>query len=84
MDPPEVRGHPQESDHGCYREDAIGMGLFRRKRTGDEEAQRCPRCRERLPDGADECLMCGLALGPLGSPSRDQEAKTSTGVRPNG
>ena len=39
-----------------------GMGLFRRKTTDDDDAVRCPRCRERVPDGASECAMCGREL----------------------
>ena len=42
-----------------------GMGLFRRKPTVEAEPERCPVCRERLPDGADECAMCGADLKPL-------------------
>jgi hypothetical protein len=41
------------------------MGLFRRKPTAEAEPERCPVCRERLPDGADECDMCGADLKPL-------------------
>jgi hypothetical protein len=41
------------------------MGLFRRKATSESEGERCPRCRERVPDGADECVMCGADLRPL-------------------
>jgi Double zinc ribbon domain len=41
------------------------MGLFRRKATVEGEPERCPVCRERLPDDADECAMCGADLKPL-------------------
>ena len=41
------------------------MALFRRKATVDDEPERCPVCRERLPDDADECAMCGADLKPL-------------------
>ena len=41
------------------------MRLFRRKATSEDEGERCPRCRERVPEGADECLMCGVDLRPL-------------------
>jgi hypothetical protein len=41
------------------------MGLFRRKATVEEAPERCPVCRERLPDDADECAMCGVDLKPL-------------------
>ena len=40
------------------------MGLFRHKATVDDEPERCPVCRERLPDEADECAMCGADLKP--------------------
>ena len=45
------------------------MGLFRRKATIDDEGERCPRCAERVPQGASECAMCGVDLRPLRSPS---------------
>ena len=41
------------------------MGLFRRKTTVEDEGDRCPRCTERVPDGAGECAMCGLDLRPF-------------------
>jgi hypothetical protein len=53
------------------------MGLFRRKRLGEEEDERCPNCRERVPDGAGTCRMCGLALEPLRDASRQLEPKPS-------
>jgi hypothetical protein len=37
------------------------MRLFKRK-TPIDDAVRCPECGERLPDGADECAMCGHDL----------------------
>ncbi len=45
------------------------MGLFRRKAIIEDEGERCPRCAERVPDGASECAMCGVDLRPLRSPS---------------
>jgi hypothetical protein len=60
------------------------MGLFRRKSTADEEAERCPQCRERLPDGAVECMMCGVALEPLRGVESSEEAKGTGGRRPDG
>jgi hypothetical protein len=36
------------------------MGLFRH----EDDPQRCPECRERLPEGATECTMCGAAVEP--------------------
>ena len=41
------------------------MGLFRSKTTIEAEPERCPLCRERIPDDADECAMCGADLRPL-------------------
>ena len=41
------------------------MRLLRRKATVEDEPERCPLCRERLPDNADECAMCGADLKPL-------------------
>jgi len=41
------------------------MGLFRRKRGDDEPEDRCPVCGEPIPDGALECMMCGIDLRPL-------------------
>ena len=41
------------------------MGLFRRNTTMEAEPERCPLCRERVPDDADECAMCGADLRPL-------------------
>jgi hypothetical protein len=42
------------------------MGLFRRKRSEEEAEERCPRCNEPVPEGAEECMMCGVDLRPLG------------------
>jgi uncharacterized protein with PIN domain len=41
------------------------MRLFRRNKTLEDEAERCPHCTERLPEGAKECAMCGVDLRPL-------------------
>ena len=41
------------------------MGLFRSKTTIEAEPERCPLCRERIPDDANECAMCGADLRPL-------------------
>ena len=49
------------------------MRLFKKKRPDWDEGERCPRCRERLPEGAAECMMCGVALAPLrGGPGQAQ------------
>lgn len=38
------------------------MSLFRKKPLIEEEDERCPNCRERVPEGATACMMCGLDL----------------------
>jgi hypothetical protein len=72
MDPRAGGSHPQVSDNGLAEGDTVGF--FRRKTSGDD-AERCPRCQERLPDGAVECMMCGVALEPLRGVPRTDEAK---------
>jgi hypothetical protein len=56
--------------------------LFRRKANTEDESERCPRCRERVPEGADECVMCGVDLRPLrrGSPDRQGEQPVRGGA----
>jgi hypothetical protein len=49
------------------------MGLFRKQKVEDEP-ERCPLCRERVPDGADECRMCGADLKALGLSKRGLRA----------
>ena len=60
------------------------MGLFRSKRVDENETERCPRCRERLPDGATACMMCGVALEPLLGELRNEEEKISSAPRRDG
>jgi hypothetical protein len=80
MDPPAGGSHPQVSDNGLAEGDT--MRLFRRKTSGVDDAERCPRCRERLPEGAVECMMCGVALEPLrGAPRTDGPRASSTRTR---
>jgi hypothetical protein len=50
------------------------MGLFRRKPKVEEEPERCPLCTERLPDGVDECAMCGADLKAL-RPASEEEVR---------
>lgn len=57
------------------------MRLFRRKTTTEQEGERCPRCLERVPEGADECLMCGVDLRPLPRGSRDRKGATRASGR---
>jgi hypothetical protein len=57
------------------------MRLFRRKTTIEDHRERCPHCAERVPDGANDCSMCGVDLRPLRSSSRtaqveEEEAQT--------
>jgi hypothetical protein len=54
------------------------MRFLRRK---PKPVQRCPNCRERLPDGAKRCEMCGELL----QLERDREAlAASASVRMHG
>jgi hypothetical protein len=57
------------------------MRLFRRKATSEDEGERCPRCRERVPEGADECLMCGVDLRPLASRLARPEGRSARAQR---
>lgn len=41
------------------------MRLFRRKPISLDDSPRCPRCTEKVPEGASECAMCGVDLRPL-------------------
>lgn len=50
------------------------MGLFRRKTNLDPEPERCPLCSERVPEGVDECNMCGADLRAL-RPSAGRAAR---------
>jgi len=56
------------------------MRLFRRRATSEEEGERCPRCRERVPEGADECHMCGLDLRPVRREAPDRDGKAPVGA----
>ena len=49
------------------------MGLFRGKPKFEAEPERCPLCAERVPDGADECAMCGADLKALRASSKDRD-----------
>jgi zinc-ribbon domain len=59
------------------------MGLFRRKRSDEDEEERCPYCGERVPEGAVECVMCGTALEPLRAAGRDARMEASAAERPD-
>lgn len=60
------------------------MRFFRREPTKDDEPKRCPHCREPVPDGAVECMMCGGSLEPLRGEPRSEETEPATGNRPEG
>ena len=49
---------------------ALDHGRMRFLRRKPKPVQRCPNCRERLPDGAKQCDMCGEVL----QLERDREA----------
>lgn len=53
------------------------MGLFRRKATAEVEPDRCPLCNERVPDGAEECAMCGADLKVIRPWSDERQGTTS-------
>jgi hypothetical protein len=76
--------HPAFGDHTAVRLGSNSMRFFRRKRSDDDETERCPRCREPVPEGAAECLMCGLPLEPFRAALSSEEAETQTADRPNG
>jgi zinc-ribbon domain len=60
------------------------MRFFRRKRSDDEEVERCPRCGEPVPEGAVECMMCGVALEPLRAVPQSERTEASRTYRPDG
>jgi hypothetical protein len=52
------------------------MGLFRRKSPHPElEVERCPRCREPVPEEAAVCNMCGLPLEARTAPVEEELAE---------
>lgn len=53
------------------------MRLFGRKQDDDEVEERCPQCSEPVPDGAVECMMCGVDLRPFREVASDEEAASS-------
>jgi predicted amidophosphoribosyltransferase len=51
------------------------MGLFRRKPPHPElEVERCPHCREPVPEEAAICNMCGMPLDSRADAPREQSA----------
>jgi hypothetical protein len=57
------------------------MGLFARKRRHDEAEERCPHCSEPLPEGAVECMMCGIDLRPHRGTPADEGPQGVTSPR---
>jgi hypothetical protein len=53
------------------------MRLFGRKRRDVEVEERCLRCGEPVPQGAAECMMCGVDLRPFRAASGAQEPRAS-------
>jgi hypothetical protein len=52
------------------------MRLFRRKPADNEVEERCPQCGEPVPDGAAQCMMCGVDLRPFRGTPGTQEFST--------
>lgn len=53
------------------------MSLFKRKPRTEEQPLRCPNCKERVPEGAGRCAMCGRDLADVAaseSGTRSEEA----------
>jgi hypothetical protein len=59
------------------------MRLFGRKAMSEDEPERCPFCREPLPDGAAECVMCGSRL-PHQATSKGRPAEPVEANPPDG
>ena len=51
------------------------MRLFKRKQRAEDEVACCLRCGEPLPEGAVECMMCGVASEPLREPPSNEHGK---------
>lgn len=56
--------HPQED----------AMSLIKRKKGSDDESARCPNCRERLPEGARQCTMCGRSVADVSTEAQRERA----------
>ena len=54
------------------------MRLFRRK-TEINDAPRCPACRERVPEGALQCAMCGRDLADVGQTRARDDGEVGAG-----
>jgi DNA-directed RNA polymerase subunit RPC12/RpoP len=58
--------------NGFERED--GMALINRKQSEEDVAVRCPKCDERVPDGARRCTMCGHRLADVATEATRERA----------
>ena len=58
------------------------MRLFGRRRSKDDVEERCAHCGEPIPEGALECLMCGVDLKPLRGDSTDEGAEAAQADSP--
>lgn len=73
-------GAPWGNDGGSENERSR-MGLFKRKPVIEDDGERCPRCGERVPEGANECAMCGVDLRPLRSSSGGRQVEHAPSAR---
>jgi zinc-ribbon domain len=55
------------------------MRLIGRKHSEDENEERCPYCREPIPEGAAECMMCGAAITPTDGAAGSTEDEAPPG-----
>jgi predicted amidophosphoribosyltransferase len=58
------------------------MRFFRRKPSVEVEPERCPLCRERVPEDADLCAMCGADLRSLRQQSERGVSEPATRLSP--
>ena len=58
--------------NGSERED--GMAPVKRKQSAKEVDVRCPKCRERVPDGSRQCTMCGHSLADVAAEAAPERA----------
>lgn len=50
------------------------MALINRKQSAEDVAVRCPKCHERVPDGARRCTMCGHSLADVAAEAARERA----------
>jgi hypothetical protein len=58
------------------------MRFFRRKPSTEVEPERCPFCREPVPDGAVECMMCGATLPRAEVEEAGERSEQDPNLRP--